>query len=143
MKSNIRNVIYLVCATGLLLSLPLFWANREAIEITLPQLTQEDLTAREQQQQKEAQVSAAKAKWRKIYTCQSDEDCILVDQDPCGCLIGPKGVTAINALYTLEFNQRQSQVIAKTCPDTAPSTEQECSSSARAVCAKSMCKIVY
>ena len=143
MRSNLKEFFFLICAGLILASLPLFWANQHPIEVSLPQVSQADVEAQKERQQKEAVAAAARDRVRRVAACEADEDRIIVDKDPCGCLIGPQGVTAINALHTLEFNKMQSQVIAKTCPDTEPSTEKECSETAQAVCSNGFCKIVY
>ncbi|MBR4591838.1 MAG: hypothetical protein IKO35_01345 [Elusimicrobiaceae bacterium] len=141
--NRIKNIIFLVLAGLVLLLIPLFLSKDEPIPVDFPRLTQQEVEAREEQKQQEAQTAAQKEKMRRIYGCQTDEDCIIVDKDPCGCLIGPQGVTAINALYTLEFNQMQSRSITKTCPDTPPSKARDCSPSAQAVCRANTCKIEY
>lgn len=144
MNRKMRDRIALFCAFVLLALLPFFLSRTRPIAVDLPEISKEEVVAQEEKEQKKAQVKAVRAKTRKIYACESDEDCIIVDKDPCGCLIGPAGVTAINALYTLEFNSMNLQnVVAKTCPDTAPSTEKECSATAQAVCQAQTCKIVY
>lgn len=144
MKRKTRDSIALLCALVLLVLLPFFLSHTSPIVVELPEIKQEEVLAQEEKEQKKAQVKAVRAKTRKIYACETDEDCIIVDKDPCGCLIGPAGVTAINALYTLEFNSViLKNVVAQTCPDTAPSTEKECSPGAQAVCQANTCKIVY
>jgi adenine-specific DNA glycosylase len=86
---------------------------------------------------------AAKKVARRMYRCETDEDCVIVDKDPCGCWVGPSGVTAINVAYILDFNKMTQKSLAKTCPDTEPSVDKECSPSARAVCKEKVCRIVY
>ena len=144
MNAKIKDIFSLVCAVFLLVLLPFFLARTRPAAVELPQITQEEVSLREEQKQKKAQVAAVRAKTRKIYACETDEDCIIVDKDPCGCLIGPAGVTAINAMYTLEFNNLVlKEVVAKTCPGTTPSTEKECGPTAQAVCQAKICKITY
>ena len=143
MKSKIRNILTLFFAGILLLLLPVFLLRVQPIEVNTPVITQAEMIAQEEKQLKEEQQSAVRAQIRRLYTCEVDEDCIIVDKDPCGCLIGPAGVMAINADKTLEFNRRFQSAMAKACPDVAPSTEKECSSSARAVCQSGLCRIVY
>ena len=147
MKHKIRDFFLLVCAGLVLVSLPVFLTHLSPIRVDLPQITQQEVTEQDelhqQRQQQQAKASAAKARWQKIATCEIDEDCIIVDKDPCGCLSGPSGVVAINALYTLEFDKMQARSVTKTCPDTEPSTEKECSDTAQAVCQANLCKIIY
>lgn len=143
MKSKVRNVLTLLFAVSLLVLLPIFLLHVKPIEVTIPEITRAEVVAQEEKQQKEAHATAMRAWTRRLYACEVDEDCIIVDKDPCGCLIGPSGVTAINAEKTLEFNQRFQSTITKACPDEQPSTEKECSESARAVCQSGTCRIVY
>ena len=142
----IRNLIVLLCAAGVLLLLPLLWSNREPIQIDIPRLRQEQVVSPEVQKQRQAvkkQHAAQNAKTRRIYACETDDDCVIVDKDPCGCLAGPSGVTAINVLYTQDFEEMTFKGITSSCPDTAPSTENECSDTARPVCQANVCKISY
>lgn len=143
MKSKVRNVLSLVFAIVLLGLLPVFLARVKPIEVNIPEVTRAEVVAQEEKQQKEAQANAMRAWTRRLYACEVDDDCIIVDKDPCGCLIGPSGVTAINADRTLEFNKRFQNTITKACPDTPPSTEKECGDTARAVCQSGTCRIVY
>lgn len=143
MKSKIKASILLVCALGAVLLIPVFLSKDEPIEVSVPLLDLAQIQAQEAKEQKAAEQSAAQAKLRRMYSCTADEDCIIVDKDPCGCLVGPQGVTAINASYTLDFNKMQSSLIAKACPEGAPFVEKECSPSAQAVCVQNTCKITY
>ncbi len=143
MKTKIKALCLLICAGCVLVLIPVFLSKDNPIEISMPVLTEQQAAAQEEAQQKAAQASAQKAKVRRVFRCQTDEDCIIVDKDPCGCLAGPEGVTAINASYTLEFNKMQSGMLAKACPDRAPSQEKECSPSAQAVCRENVCQIAY
>lgn len=143
MKNKIKSFCLLGCAACVLVSIPVFFSKDLPIEVSMPVLTEQQAAAQEEAQQKAAQASAHKAKVRRVFRCQADEDCIIVDKDPCGCLVGPSGVTAINASYTLDFNKMQSGVLAKACPDRAPSQEKECSPSAQAVCRENVCHIDY
>jgi chemotaxis protein histidine kinase CheA len=89
--------------------------------------------------------SAAKprARMSQFAACTSDEECVLVDNHPCGCLIGPRGKTAINIKYITEFNDKL-QLTADTfsCPNNEPSSQGACSPSARTVCQQKFCRIV-
>ena len=96
MKKMIKNVVLIVCTAGVLLLIPLFLSHDSPIPLDIPRLDVQELAA-----QKEAAIQAEKAaqkqaKVHRVYACQTDEDCIIVDKDPCGCAIGPKGVVAIN-----------------------------------------------
>ena len=143
MKKNLRNILYFCLAFLVLAAIPLFLMHPAPATVDLPTLSLQELEEQEQAQQKAAQVSAQRALERRMFHCEIDDDCIIVDKDPCGCLVGPSGVTAINAAYTLQFSQKQARPIAKACPDGEPSQEQECSPSARSVCQEKVCKIVY
>ncbi len=143
MKFKIKEIFLLLCAVGALAVIPVFLKQDNPIEVFVPEVDVAKLAAKEEKQQKAAEKSAAQAKAQRMISCQADEDCIIVDKDPCGCLVGPQGVTAINAAYTLDFNKFQSNLVTKACPEGEPSTEQECSPFAQAVCAENVCKIVY
>ncbi len=143
MKNKIKNLTYACLAAGILLLVPLFLSREKAIEVDLPELNLAELEAQEEAQQKAAKASAERTFVRRIYQCELDEDCIIVESDPCGCWAGPSGVTAINATRVVDFNKLHSKSVAKTCPDGAPSAERECSPSARAVCREKTCKIEY
>jgi len=143
MKSKIKALLLLVCAACALVLIPVFLSKDKPIEVNMSFVRLQDVQKQEQQQQKAAQVTAKKNRVRRILHCQTDEDCIIVDKDPCGCLAGPEGVTAINAEYTLDFDKMHASLMTKACPDGEPSREKECSPDARAVCQENMCKIVY
>ena len=143
MKKLIKNVLCLCGAVliGMLLSLLL--RNSTPLDVEMPSLKAEEITAKEDAQHKAARASTARSMQKRIFSCATDEDCIIVDKDPCGCLVGPQGVTAINADYTIDFNKLQEKNVTKACPEVSPSTAQECSPTARAVCESRTCKIVY
>ena len=143
MKSKIKSALLLVCAGIAVVLIPVFLSKDTPIEVSVTERTKTKLAEQEAEQQQEAQAQAAKNRTRRVYRCQVDEDCIIVDKDPCGCLVGPSGVTAINAAYTLDFNRMNVRSLTKACPETAPSMERECSPSAHAVCAEQVCKIAY
>lgn len=143
MKKLIKNVLCLCGAVLIGMWLSLLMRNSTPLDVEMKVLHSEELAKKEEAQQKAAQASAARAMNKRIFSCSSDEDCIIVDKDPCACLVGPQGVTAINASYTIEFNKLHAGNITKTCPEVSPSVEKECSPSARAVCANRSCKIVY
>ena len=148
--NKIKQILQLLCALAVIAAIPVVLSRREVIPTDMPALTREDIMANKQDyekqeaKQEEQERSRRAAKARAAYSaCTADEDCIIVDKDPCGCLVGPKGVTAINMARSLEFTKAQGNVMAKACPDGEPSQERECSPNARAVCRQKMCKIVY
>ena len=145
MNHKVRDLFLLVCSGLVLVALPILMTQLSPIQVDLPTIAKEEVeeTENTQQRQQQSKAAAARARLQKISRCETDEDCIIVDKDPCGCLSGPSGVTAINALYTLEFDKIQSRSMTKTCPDAEPSTEKECSDTAQAVCRANMCKIIY
>ena len=113
MKYKIKEMLLLCCAVGVIALLPLLYSKDAPIEVSVPALNSQEMDAKAEEQHKEAAAAAAKAQVRRMYRCQADEDCIIVDKDPCGCLVGPSGVTAINAEFTLDFNKMQSNLVAK------------------------------
>lgn len=143
MKFKIKEIILLVCALGALGLIPVFLSKDQPIEVSVPVLDLAKLEAKEAKQQKAAAESAEQAKMHRMISCTVNEDCIIVDKDPCGCLVGPQGVMAINAAYTLDFNKLQSNLVAKACPEGEPSVERECSPSAQPVCLENVCRIAY
>lgn len=143
MKFKLKELLLILCAVGALGLIPVFLSKDNPIEISVPVVTSAQLAAKEAKHQKAVEESAAQAAMRRMVSCSVNEDCIIVDKDPCGCLVGPQGVTAINASYTLDFNKMQSNLVAKACPEGAPSTERECSPSAQAVCVQNVCQISY
>ena len=86
MKGKIKAACLLVCALGALLLIPVFLSKDEPIEVSVPLLDAAQMEAQEEQAQKAAEQAAEQAKRRRMYSCTVDEDCIIVDQDPCGCL---------------------------------------------------------
>ncbi len=143
MRSKFKDIFLLVCTGIILVLLPIFLARNKPIQVDLPALTPEEAPKEVAKPAPPPAEAAPTPKINKLAICEEDEDCIIVDQDPCGCLNGPEGVTAINALHTLEFNEQHAGVITKACPNTPPSTERECSETAQAVCHNKQCKIVY
>ena len=130
--------------TGLIIVLiPILYSYDTPIQVSAPHINLQELEEKEKAQQEEQARVAEEARRRRIISCKQDDDCIIVDKDPCGCLIGPQGVTAINALHTVEFDRSQSKTVAKACPEDEPSTVRECAPTARAACVKKQCKIVY
>ncbi len=151
MSKKIKGLFLLVCAVAAILLAVFFYSHTEKIEANVPLVTPEMVAnyQKESQANAEKQQRAEEARQRnetqlRMVTCQTSEQCIIVDKDPCGCLSGPAGVTAINADYSLEFSRliEKEFAEAKTCPSVG-STERECSASARAVCQENRCKIIY
>ncbi len=151
MMSKIKGLVLLICAAGAILFALVFFSRPVPIEASFPRVTSEMVEENKikvaEQEKQQAQEEAARKRAElevRLYRCSSDEDCIIVDKDPCGCLRGPKGVTAINSNLSLEFSRLMDKQFAgqKMCPSTS-STEKECSPSARAVCQAKHCKIVY
>lgn len=130
--------------TGLVVVLMLLlYANDAPIEISVPHLNLQELEAKEKEEQEEQARALEAMRRQRMVSCKRSSDCIIVDKDPCGCLVGPQGVTSINALYTTDFDKMQAKTLTKACPDKEPSTVRECAPTARAACVKSRCKIVY
>ena len=143
MKKLITNVFLLVCTVGVLLLIPLFLSHDSPIPVDIPQLSVEEMAAQKEAADKAAQEAARKARLARVYSCKQDEDCLIVDKDPCGCMVGPKGVVAININYITDFNAiNKVKMVTKACPQKV-SKEKECSPSARAVCKARRCKISY
>lgn len=143
MKKLITNVCLGVCTAGVVLLIALFLSHDEPIQVDIPRLDAQELTAQKEASEKAEQAAARRARINRVYACSADEDCIIVDKDPCGCAAGPKGVVAINVNFITEFDKlNQTGLITKACPDEV-STQQECSPAARAVCRARSCKITY
>ena len=151
MTNQVKSIILFSCALVVLLFAVFFYSRIVPIEASMPAITRQMVLENQEQQQAQAtkRQTAALARWKaeletKLYTCSSHEDCIIVDKDPCGCLNGPEGVTAINSEMVLDFSRLIQKQFSKTtsCP-TVGSLEKECSSSARPVCIENNCKIIY
>ena len=142
MKKTIQNACLLACAAGVVLLIPILFKQATPIVVEIPQITVEELETKKEETAQAQRAARRQAKLNRISSCQVDEDCIIVDKDPCGCAVGPKGVTAINVNYITEFNELNNQPNAKACPDVI-STERECGEDARAVCKAKVCKIVF
>lgn len=151
MNHHIKGLILLVCAVGALGMAVMFFSRSTPIETQMPLVTREMIQenqAQIQQQEQQRQSSAAARRRAeleaRLYQCKADEECIIVDRDPCGCLKGPEGVTAINSAMSLDFSRHMDKqfAAATACPSEG-SVERECSASARPVCAEGRCKIIY
>ena len=151
MSLRIKEIILLCCAACVVLLTIAFYSRPEKLQADAPLVTQQMVKeyqdkvreATEKRQNAEAARQRAELETRMVQ-CQSNEECIIVDKDPCGCLTGPEGVTAINSEYSLEFSGLVEKDFseAKTCPSIG-SVERECSASARAVCQEQRCTIIY
>lgn len=142
MNKMIKNVVLIVAITVVVFLIPLFLAHDSPIEVNIPQLDAAEMAAQKEATQQAEKQAQREARIRRIYACKSDEDCIIVEKDPCGCTVGPKGVVAINVNFVTDFNAINSKQITTACPDTI-STEKECSEHAQAVCRARTCKITY
>ena len=143
MKKSITRVFLLTCTIGVLLLIPLFMAHDSPIQVRIPQLTVEGLADQKQEVAKAEQETARKARLSRIYSCKQDEDCLIVDKDPCGCAAGPSGVVAINVNYITDFDALNNAKMGTKACSSQVSTIKECSPSAQAVCRAHTCKISY
>ena len=84
--------------------IPLFLAHDSPIEVNIPRLDAAEMAAQKEAAQQAEKQAQREARARRVYACQSDEDCIIVEKDPCGCAVGPKGVVAINVNFVTDFN---------------------------------------
>lgn len=151
MISKIHTLLLLIASGIALLLALIFFLHPDAIEAQAPLLTKQMLEEYQAQQQQTTQKRQNEAAARKraeleakIDLCETNEECIIVDKDPCGCLKGPEYVTTINSNFSLEYSRLMEKRFAATttCPSIG-SSEKECSASARAVCVEKHCKIVY
>ena len=151
MNSKLKGIFLLACAVCVVVLALSFFSGSQPLEVSSSVFTEQmvnDLQAQKVAvQQKRQNVQAARERAEtenKIYSCTSDEQCIIVDKDPCGCLIGTSGVTAINADWSLEFSKllEKDFASAASCPSQG-SAERECSASAQAVCRENHCTIVW
>ena len=149
--NKLQGLLLLICAGCICFLSVLFFFSPAPIEVNMARLDQKMLEENEakmkeeEKRNKAQQAARARADLeKKMYRCQTSDQCTIVDKDPCGCSRGPKGVTAINSDFSLEYSRSMEQKFAKieVCPDTT-STERECSRSAHAVCENNHCKIAY
>ncbi len=148
---QIKAILLLICAGAAILLSLAFYSRRNMIEVQMPLVTKNMVAERqaeiEKQEKRRQNAKDARKKAEleeRLVSCTVNEDCIIVDKDPCGCLRGPEGVTAINSSMSLEFSSMMEAAFAQatSCPSEG-STERECSASARPVCEQQHCKIVY
>ncbi len=149
--NQVKGIALLLCAGVAVLLALAFYSRRNLIEVEMPLLTKQMVAERQEEIQKKEKhrQNVKEARLRaeledRLVACQANEDCIIVDKDPCGCLKGPEGVTAINSSMALEFSRLMESAFAKatSCPSVG-STEKECSATAKPVCEQNICKIVY
>ena len=149
--NKLYGLLLLICAGGVLLLAVVFFSQPAPIQVSMVRLDQQLLEENEakikeaEKRQKAEQAKRAQAELeKKLYRCTRNDQCIIVDKDPCGCARGPQGVTAINSDFSLEYSRLLEKKFAKieVCPSIS-STEKECSRTAHAVCEESFCKIAY
>ncbi len=151
MIQKIKGLFLLVCAAGVLILALSFFSRSTPIEVQMPLVTtqmvkenQAQLKSEEEQRQNAAAARKRAETEVRVRQCTADDQCIIVDRDPCGCLKGPEGVTAINSAMSLEFSQLiQSETSGSTVCPAVGSAERECSATARAVCRQNACTIIY
>ncbi|MBP5403907.1 MAG: hypothetical protein J6Y17_02320 [Elusimicrobiaceae bacterium] len=143
MNKIIKNMLLILCTIGVMCLLPVFLLHDAPIPVDVVRLDMQELAAQKEAVAKAEKQARSQARVRRVYSCSVDEDCIIVEKDPCGCTIGPSGVTAINVNHILDFNSMNNQKsVTKTCPEQV-SKERECSPSARPVCKAKRCSISY
>ena len=142
MKKMIKNVFLFACTVGVVMLIPVFLSHDTPFPVELVQLDAEAIAAKKEAASQAARKAQQKERIRRVHSCQTDEDCIIVDKDPCGCAAGPEGVVAINVNYITDFQKINKTSGFKACPEII-SRERECSPSARGVCKANACKIAY
>ena len=140
MKKQIKNLVYVCICCGVLGAIPVLLSKSKPIMLNVSEM---DLTTLTQSKEQEGRdMSAASGRGiPRAFRCTVDDDCIIVAKDPCGCLLGPQGVAAVNVEHALYFAPNDTGT--KTCPSMAPSTEAQCSPTAQAVCQANRCTITY
>ena len=143
MKKLVKNVILLTCTVGVVCLIGLFMTHDSPIPVDIPALDSAELAAKKEALAQAEKEAKRQARARRVYACKADDDCLIVDKDPCGCAAGPKGVVAINVNYITDFNEINAQrMVTKACAEKM-STEKECSKTAHPVCKAHTCKIAY
>lgn len=153
MDKKIYAWLLLGCGAVVLLACVIFFQHKKPIAVDIPIFTAKEVGEYKAQLEQEAQrrqIMMEQARKRsekenRMLRCSSDDECVIVDSNPCGCLKGPSGVTTINGAFSLEFTALMEKKfgIATACPSTPASTEKECSPTAEAVCRENLCKIIY
>ena len=108
MMKKVQNIFYVVGAVILGFITFTMYQQRTPIPIFVPEITMEELDTRAAAAKQTEERVAANTRARKLVACSVDDDCIIVDKDPCGCLVGSAGVTSINVNHVLDFNETQS-----------------------------------
>lgn len=142
MIKKVQNIFYVVGAVILGFITFTMYQQHTPIPIFVPEITMEELDTRAAAAKQTEERVAANTRARKLVACSVDDDCIIVDKDPCGCVRGPQGVMAINVEQVGDFAS-QTNAVTVNCPDREPSTEAQCSPQARPVCRERVCTIVY
>jgi len=146
---KIAKTIFLLLWAGLvLLMIPTLLKHDQPIFVEIPEIRVEELKAIQEAQQQAEKKAEKKAEIReqmnRLTGCTADDECVIVDRDPCGCILGPKGVIAINVKNMVDFNSKvQEKALNMSCPDKEPSSEGVCGPTAQAVCRNRNCKIVF
>ena len=143
MKKFIKNIVYCCLCAVVIALIPLFFSKAKPIDLDIPVLDLNEIQDEKKQEEKAAKRAAARVTAKRMSDCMVDDDCVIVAKDPCGCLLGPQGVTAINVSYAVAFSEQQAKAPMTTCPSAIPSTEAECSENAHSVCRANKCTIVY
>lgn len=151
MSYKIKSLLFVIGAAAALLLALYFFSKATPLEAQMSLLTMQmvednqEQIRREETKRQNAEAARRKAALEaKLYQCSSDDECVIVDKDPCGCLKGPEGVTAINSSMSLEFSRMmEKQFAAATACPSVGLAERECSDTARAACRHNRCKIVY
>lgn len=147
----VKYLIYLICACFVLLLVPILIKHDQPMFVELPTIDTAKIDEKREAQENQIiveqaeQAAAEKAAKRRNYFsgCNKDEECVIVDKHPCGCLIGPRGVAAINIERISEFNEEvQKRAATASCPTNEPSTEGACAPGAHAVCRHQTCRII-
>ena len=91
MSQMIKGMVLWVCAFVAAVLAVSFFSRSQAIEVQVPlvtkQMIEENQAQIQQEQQHRQNTLLAKRRAElevRLYQCQSNEDCIIVDKDPCG-----------------------------------------------------------
>jgi len=142
MKKMITNIIYLVVAVAVCMCTFAVYQNANPIEADVPVVTLAQVHEQEEVTKEKEQISAARARQRRWINCKQDDDCVIIDREPCGCLVGAKGVIAINVNLVTEYEEKYLNK-TKACPEEEPFQEGPCSPSAYPICKNKTCTIVF
>lgn len=143
MNKKIKNIFLLVCTGVIVFAIPMLLSHHTPTQVDLVELDAQEIAVQKEAAAQAEKQAARQARAMRVYACSTNEDCIIVDKDPCGCSVGPKGVVAINVNHIVDFNAMNNQKsVTSTCAEKV-SQEKECSPSARPVCKARRCKIEY